>query len=174
VPLVFAGPGIPKGETNALAYLMDLFPTVCDLAGIALESKVEGKSLAPTIRQKSTGVREWLYTVYEKGQRAVTDGRWKLIRYPHIDKTQLFDLQNDVHEDRDLANQPEQAERVRTMLAKLEELQRAYDDPIPLTAETIQPAEWLPDMLTPEQIQYQKEETARCSSNEGWESAKKK
>lgn len=174
VPLVFAGPGIPKGETNALAYLMDLFPTVCDLAGIALESKVEGKSLAPTIRQKSTGVREWLYTVYEKGQRAVTDGRWKLIRYPHIDKTQLFDLQNDVHEDRDLANQPEQAERVRTMLAKLEELQRAYDDPIPLTAETIQPAEWSPDMLTPEQIQYQKEETARCATSVGWESAKKK
>lgn len=33
VPLVFAGPGIPKGETKALAYLMDIFPTVCDLAG---------------------------------------------------------------------------------------------------------------------------------------------
>jgi len=33
VPLIFSGPGIRKGETAALAYLLDLFPTFCDLAG---------------------------------------------------------------------------------------------------------------------------------------------
>ncbi|MCC6796022.1 MAG: sulfatase-like hydrolase/transferase [Candidatus Hydrogenedentes bacterium] len=174
VPLVFAGPGIPKGETNALAYLMDLFPTVCDLAGINLKSNVDGMSLAPIIRKESSDDREWLYTAYEKGQRAITDGRWKLIRYPHIDKTQLFDLRRDAHEENDLAHQPEHADRVRAMLAKLEELQRAHDDPFSLTSETVQPAAWSPDMLTLEQIQFQKEETARCASNQGWESVKKK
>jgi len=174
VPLVFAGPGIPKGETKALAYLMDIFPTVYDLAGIDLKSNVDGKSLAHVIRHESTRVRDFLFTAYEKGQRAVTDGRWKLIRYPHIDKTQLFDLQQDAHEERDLALVPEHAERVRVMLTKLEELQRDCDDPVPLTVETAQLVEWSPSMLTAEQIQFQKEETARCSTNEGWESAKKK
>lgn len=174
VPLVFAGPGIPKGETNALAYLMDLFPTLCDLAGIELRSRVEGKSLAPVILKKTEGVREWLYTAYEKGQRSVTDGRWKLIRYPLIDKTQLFDLESDPHEEHDLANLPEYASRVKAMMEKLAELQREYDDSAPLTAEVIQPAEWSPDKLTPEQIQYQKEETARSGSNEAFEASRKK
>ncbi len=174
VPLVFAGPGIPKGETKALAYLMDIFPTVCDLAGVNLQSNVEGRSLASVLRTESESVRDWLYTAYEKGQRAITDGRWKLIRYPHIDKTQLFDLQSDAHEESDLAQLPEHAGRIRTMMAKLEDQQQVYDDPIPLTAETIQSAKWSPDMLTMDQIQYQKEETLRSGNNEAFEASKKK
>ncbi len=31
-PLVFAGPGIPRGQSDALVYLYDLFPTICDFA----------------------------------------------------------------------------------------------------------------------------------------------
>ena len=174
VPLIFAGPGIPKGETKALAYLMDIFPTVCDLAGVNLQSNVEGRSLASVLRTESESVRDWLYTAYEKGQRAITDGRWKLIRYPHIDKTQLFDLQSDAHEESDLAQLPEHAGRIRTMMAKLEEQQQVYDDPIPLTAETIQSAKWSPDLLTMDQIQYQKEETLRSGNNEAFEASKKK
>ncbi|NUM52193.1 MAG: sulfatase-like hydrolase/transferase [Candidatus Hydrogenedentes bacterium] len=174
VPLVFAGPGISKGETNALAYLMDLFPTVFGLTGTPLQSRVEGRDLSPVIRGEAKGVRDWLYTAYEKGQRAITDGRWKLIKFPHIDKTVLFDLQADPHEEHDLAQAPEHADRVRVMMSKLAELQRDLDDPVPLTAEVIQPAEWSPDRLTPEQIQYQKEETARCASNEAFEASRKK
>jgi arylsulfatase A-like enzyme len=162
VPLVIAGPGIPQGETAALAYLMDLFPTVCDLAGVPNPSRVEGASLAPIIRGGSRSVRDWLYTAFEKGQRAITDGRWKLIRYPLIDKTTLFDLDNDPHEESDLANRPEHAGRVRSMLERLARLQREYDDPVPLTVSDPKPAAWSPALLTPEQIQYQIEETARC------------
>lgn len=172
VPLVFAGPGIAKGETDALAYLMDVFPTVCELAGVQLQSRVEGKTLAPAIRENSNGVREWLYTAYERGQRAVTNGRWKLVCYPLIDKTQLFDLQHDPHEERDLAKSPEHAGRVHAMMTKLAEMQREYDDPVPLTAAVILPADWSPDRLTPDQIRYQKEETTRCAEIEGKRSRK--
>jgi len=163
VPLVFAGPGIAKGETDALAYLMDVFPTVCELAGVPLQSQVEGKGLAPAIRKNSEGVREWLFTAYETGQRALTDGRWKLVRYPQIDKTQLFDLHLDAHEERDLAEMPEHTARLLTMLEKLDELQREYGDPVSLTAPIVRPADWSPDVLTPEQRQDQREETARCA-----------
>jgi len=162
VPLVFAGPGIPEGDTDALVYLMDIFPTVCDLAGVSNPAKVEGKSLAPVIDERSSGVREWLYTAYQDGQRSVTEGRWKIIRYPLIDKTQLFDLQNDPLEKNDLAARPEHAERILSMMDKLAELQRQYDDPVPLTVPDPQPAGWSPEKLTPEQIEYQIAETARC------------
>jgi arylsulfatase A-like enzyme len=174
VPLAFAGPGIPKGESQALAYLMDIFPTVCELAGVSLQSKVEGKSLASVIKGKSPKVREWLYTAYDKGQRAVTDGRWKLIRFPLIDKTQLFDLQSDPHEEHDLAQSPDHADRVRVMMDKLAHLMREYDDPVPLHVDNVQPAEWSPDKLTPEQIKYQQEETARCSDLAVWEQSLRK
>ena len=34
VPLVFAGPGLPRGvRTEAFAYLLDIFPTLCELTG---------------------------------------------------------------------------------------------------------------------------------------------
>ncbi len=165
VPMVFAGPGIPEGDTDALAYLMDIFPAVCELAGVANPAAVEGKSLAPVINDSSSGLRDWLYTAYTDCQRSVTDGRWKIIRYPLIDKTQLFDLETDPLEANDLAANPEHAERIQTMMDKLAELQRHYDDPVPLTVPDPKPAAWSPVMLTPEQIEYQIAETERCRAN---------
>ena len=44
-PLIVAGPGIPRGKSDALVYLFDLFPTICDLAGATTPAVVEGKSL---------------------------------------------------------------------------------------------------------------------------------
>ncbi len=43
--------------------------------------------------------------------RAVLDERWKLIRYPQVDHTQLFDLAADPHETENLAGDPQHAER---------------------------------------------------------------
>ena len=47
VPLIFRGPGIPRGSrSEAQCYLRDLYPTVCDLAGIPVPPTVQGRSLA--------------------------------------------------------------------------------------------------------------------------------
>ena len=46
VPLLIAGPGIPRGDsTPALCYLIDLFPTLCDLAGAEVPAGLDGRSL---------------------------------------------------------------------------------------------------------------------------------
>jgi len=163
VPLIFAGRGIPKGESRALAYLMDVFPTVCELAGLPAPGRVEGLSLAPVLRAEKTQVRDWLYTAFGTGQRAVTDGRWKLIRYPRIDKTQLFDPKSDSLEERDLAAVPDHAGRVEPLMAKLAELQRQWGDPHPLKVDRPRPADWSPERLTQEQIKAQEDETARSA-----------
>ena len=63
-----------------------------------------------------------------KTQRAVTDGRWKLIRYPLIDHTQLFDLASDPDELLNLAERPQQAERVQELWARLEHWQKRVGD----------------------------------------------
>lgn len=144
VPCVIAGPGIPHGRTDALVYLMDLYPTFCDLAGAPTPAGVEGSSVLPIAQGRASKVRDVLYTAYRDGQRAVRDERWKLIRYPLVDKTQLFDLRQDPHELTNLAEKPAHAAKVREMMARLEKEMARYGDTTPLKVANPKPAEWTP------------------------------
>jgi alpha-N-arabinofuranosidase len=131
VPLVLAGPGIPKGRTvDALCYLLDLAPTLCELAGGEAPATSEGKSLVPVLKGQAAEVRESIFCAYRDVQRSVRDRQWKLIWYPKVGISQLFDLGNDPQETRDLADDPAH----RTTIANLRELmhswQQQLDDPI--------------------------------------------
>ena len=144
VPLVIAGPGIPKGKSEALVYLMDLFPTFAEFAGAEIPAGVEGKSIVPILSGKATKVRDVLYTGYRNCQRAIRDDRWKLIRYPLVDRTQFFDLSNDPHELTNLADKPEHAAKVKEMTALLTKEMTSHADSFPLTVAKPNPAEWSP------------------------------
>jgi arylsulfatase A-like enzyme len=144
VPLVIAGPGIPRGRSDALVYLMDLFPTFCDFGGAPVPAGVEGRSLRPVIQGQTAKVRDVLYTGYRDGQRAIRDDRWKLIRYPLVDKTQLFDLQNDPRELTNLADQPAHAARLASLTKLLEQEMARYGDTTPLKVAQPKPAAWTP------------------------------
>ncbi len=134
VPLMLSGPGIPRGETSdALVYLFDIFPTICDLAGLAIPGGVDGRSLGSIMRGEAKNVRESAFTAYKDVQRAVRDERWKLIRYPKVDETQLFDLENDPHEMRDLAEEPAYTAKVNEMMALLRKWQQRLGDNAPLS-----------------------------------------
>ena len=148
VPLVLAGPGVPHGKSDALVYLMDLFPTFCDFAGAAPPAGIDSQNLRPVIAGKAAKVRDALYTAYQHSQLAVRNDRWKLIRYPLVDRTQLFDLAADPHELTNLATLPDQAARVQEMLALLEAEMRANDDATPLRVPNPAPAEWTPPTHT--------------------------
>jgi len=149
VPCVFAGPGIPKGRSDALVYLMDLMPTFAELGGAKVPAGVEGKSLRPVIEGKSPGVRDVLYTGYRDCMRAVRDDRWKLIRYPLVDRTQLFDLSSDPRELANLAEKPEHAAKLAEMTALLQKEMQRYGDPVPLTVPNPKPADWSPPAKKP-------------------------
>ena len=151
VPLVIAGTGISKGKREALVYLMDLFPTFAELAGANIPVGVEGESIVPILTGKETKVRDVLYTAYRKCQRSIRDDRWKLIRYPQINKTQLFDLLNDPHELNNLADDSAFAEQIKRMMKLLEEQQSKYGDTTPLSAANPRPADWTPPGKTKKQ-----------------------
>ena len=141
-PLIFAGPGIPKGSsTKAFSYLLDIFPTVCGLTGLQAPAGVEGKDLRPIWEGRADGVRDSVFLSFSKIQRSVRDERWKLIRYPQINHTQLFDLKNDPDELNNLADEPLQAGRVKQMLQQLKELQQKVGDSLPLTVANPKPKE---------------------------------
>jgi arylsulfatase A-like enzyme len=127
-PLVIAGPGIPKGSSKALVYLFDLYPTLCELLGVQVPKSVEGKSLAPIVRGESKAVRDSIFTAYLDIQRAVRDERWKLIRYPNVGVTQLFDLEADPWELNDLSRLPEHSAKVGGLTALLRQWQEDLGD----------------------------------------------
>ena len=122
VPLVIAGPGLPKGaRSDALCYLYDLFPTLCDLASIPAPDTVEGSSLAPLLHGRSKQVRDSMFFAYKDVQRAVKKDGWKLIRY-HVkgqSTTQLFNLRRDPWEMTNLADDPAQVGRLHALDGEL-------------------------------------------------------
>jgi arylsulfatase A-like enzyme len=129
-PLIFAGPGIPKGRrSDSLCYLYDIFPTLCDLGGLPVPDTVEGKSLAKIMQGRSEQIRDVIFGAYRDVQRMVRTDRWKLIHYPKIDRTQLFDLQSDPHELTDLSDNRKHAGTLAQLRARLTALQFQFDDP---------------------------------------------
>jgi arylsulfatase A-like enzyme len=150
VPLILAGPGIPAGrKTDALCYLFDLLPTLGARAGIPAPVGSEGVNLGPVLRDPRHSGRSELVFAYQKVQRAIRDDRWKLIRYPQINRTQLFDLEKDPFETVDLAARPSEGGRVKKMTARMEKALKVYGDATPLTAIRPQPAPWSPEMANP-------------------------
>jgi arylsulfatase A-like enzyme len=144
VPCVIAGPGINRGKSDAFVYLMDLFPTFAELGGGTLPEGVEGKSILPIVAGKQEKVRDVCYTAYRDSQRAVRDQRWKLMRYPLVDQTQLFDLQNDPHELVNLASKPEHQAKVAEMTKLLAAEMERHGDEAPLKVANPKPAAWTP------------------------------
>jgi arylsulfatase A-like enzyme len=89
-------------------------------------------------------VRDTLFLSYRDVQRAVRDSRWKLIRYPQVNVTQLFDLQNDPHEITNLADKPEQAVRIKSLTAEMQRWQKELNDAAPLVVSNPQDPKWDP------------------------------
>ena len=143
VPLIVAGPGIAADKrSEAMCYLFDVLPTLGKLCGIATPAGSSGREFAAVLKDPSQPARPFLMFGYKTIQKALNDGRWKLIRYPHVDRTQLFDLQADPYETKDLSALPEHAERIKAMLAKLAAEMKADGDNDPLTAAKLLPADW--------------------------------
>ena len=101
VPFLVSGPGIKMGSrAPGNAYLLDILPTLCDLAEIDIPDTAQGHSLKPVLTGKKGMVRDILYGCYsggtKPGMRSVRKGDWKLIKYDTMDgkvrETQLFNL----------------------------------------------------------------------------------
>ncbi|MBI1760135.1 MAG: sulfatase-like hydrolase/transferase [Acidobacteria bacterium] len=159
-PLIIAGPGLPKGKTTrAFTYLFDIFPTLCDVLGVAAPTDLAGESLRPLWEGKKPRVRDSVFLPFLDIQRAVRDERWKLIAYPKIGHLQLFDLQTDPHETRNLIERPENAPHVARLRALMKQWQTRVGDmlavpaenkppaKIDLTGQPRQPDQWQPDWI---------------------------
>jgi len=139
VPLLVRGPGIesPGRAPGGIVLNVDLAPTFLDLAGLRAPSDMHGRSLVPWL--KGTHPQDWRTSMYYRyyhdpghhntrqhyGVRTETH---KLVHYWRKDAWELFDLRNDPHEQRNLAEDPAQAEWLRSLKAELARLRKEVGD----------------------------------------------
>jgi arylsulfatase A-like enzyme len=97
VPFIIYGPGIIPGDTDALATVADILPTLSDLLG--LDATIDGVSLLPILKNPAVDVHDHIFAS-NAGDRAIVQDRYKLIRLQSIER--FFDLQNDPNETRPL------------------------------------------------------------------------
>lgn len=120
MPLVLSGPGIEAGRRiGALVYLQSMFATTCEMAGVEMPASVQFPSLVPLLAGQKERLYDSIYGAYRDLQRMVRTERYKLIRYPHVNEVQLFDLDEDPWETKDLAEEPRSAKTVRELDAAL-------------------------------------------------------
>lgn len=149
VPCVVKGPGIKPGtRAPGNVYLLDVLPTLCDLAGIAPPKTAEGVSFRSVLEGKARTVRDVLYGAYsggtKPGHRAVRAGDWKLIKYDVLDgkvrETQMFNLAQNPHEflaehkrkgphETNLAGDPKFADKRKELEGLLLKEMQRLDDP---------------------------------------------
>ena len=120
---------------DALCYIHDILPTLCELVDISAPEAMDGKSLVPFINGDAGQIRDYTYHAYRQHQRAYRKGDYKLIEYVrapdhHKDRgdfiagsrvTQLFNIAKDPWETFNLADFPEYMDQVALMRKEMKE-----------------------------------------------------
>ena len=133
IPFIISG-GVLDKETHgkrvdAFCYNFDIFPTICEMAGIETPVTVTGNSLVPLVSGEKKEHYQDMYYAYRQHQRAYRKGNFKLIEYvraPDYDRqrgdivtgsrvTQLYNLADDPWEAFNLADFPEYTEKVNEL-----------------------------------------------------------
>lgn len=119
VPLIVWGPGVGVDaggvRRDGLTSLMDVGPTILEAAGLAPPVWMEAESLFPALRAGEWAGRDLVFSEHARDRilsgtalmTMVFDGRWKLVEYVDPDEGQLFDLDEDPHEEHDLWDAPQ-------------------------------------------------------------------
>lgn len=141
-PLVMRLPGGARGDIVEMVQNIDYAPTFLELAGVPVPADMQGLSLLPLLKggHPADWRRSLYYHFYEypaehmvKRHYGVRNDRWKLIHfYNDIDQWELYDLQEDPHELRNLYGLPEYAAPRREMTDELVRLQTQYGDTLAL------------------------------------------
>ncbi|MEO2022343.1 MAG: sulfatase [Pirellulaceae bacterium] len=130
VPMIVHWPGVTKAGSSCDTPVMtiDYFPTIMQITaagpGRTPQHKVDGKSFVPLLQGKPGISRDalfWHYPHYHAGgdhpYGAIRNGNWKLIEFYHDQSIELYDLDKDIGEAKNLATrEPEMARRLRGQL----------------------------------------------------------
>jgi len=134
-PLIIRTPGGCRGGTaDGLTEFLDVFPTLCDLAGLPILERLQGTSLAPILEDASQTVKEAAYCRYFAADSVRAEGHlyteWT-DNDGNVTARMLYDHEADPNENTNIAERAELApvaERLSAMLARRRQADRDWDD----------------------------------------------
>ncbi len=134
VPLIFAGPGITVGaKCGRTVELLDIFPTLLELTGMPNRPDLEGHSVIPLLKD-AAAPRAWpAITTHNHDNHTIRTEKWRYIRYADGSE-ELYDLQADPNEWKNIAGDPNLAETKRDLAQWLPKVNKA---PVPQSAQRI-------------------------------------
>lgn len=112
VPMIIKVPGKKTAVCDSFTELLDLYPTIAELAGLKVPGKVQGKSLVRTLDDPEVAVRDMAFSVSERKNVQsflLRTEKWAYIQY-HEDATggmELFDMEVDPKQYNNLAYYPQ-------------------------------------------------------------------
>ena len=116
VPLIVYDPRAPKDRCgitpHQMALNVDIAPTILDIAGVDIPKQIQGRTLVPLLKGQKVGWRpDFLYEyLWFNDQIVKCEGlrtlRWKYTRYPEHNYEELYDLNQDPEEIKNLAGDP--------------------------------------------------------------------
>lgn len=137
-PMIMRMPGLIPATSKIEANVVnaDIAPTLLELAGVAKPADMQGKSFAVVLPKTDKKHREDVfYHYFENGEHAVSphfgvkSGRYKLIRfYKRVEAWELFDLETDPQELKNLVADPSYQSTLKKMKKKLLKQIKAFDD----------------------------------------------
>ena len=128
--LLVSAPGLPRGQkTNSLVEFVDIYPTLCDLAGLSQPAHLEGASMLPMLKEPFVQTKSAAISQYPRGKvmgYSLRTDRFRFTRWASRDKphealaVELYDHQTDPAENVNIAADPAQAELVKQLTGRLQ------------------------------------------------------
>jgi len=105
VPLIAWWPGTvkPGQVSHHASAFWDLLPTACELAGVDAPQGIDGISFVPTLKGQQQPAHDYLFWKYGDNKTAIRQGRWKAVRPGPSKPLELYDLDEDIGEQHNLA-----------------------------------------------------------------------
>ncbi len=139
IPLIITGPGVGEGaQIEKPVSLVDIYPTLMDMAGMAHPSRLDGYSLMPELAGSSSQRPDWVLSEFHgtslnTGSFMLRRGDWKYVAYVGYEP-QLFNLVEDPDEVRNVAgSQPDIVKEMDELLRQIVDYEavdakvKAYD-----------------------------------------------
>jgi arylsulfatase A-like enzyme len=109
VPLIVAGPGVTQGKVcNKSVELLDVYPTLLELAGLNEDEKLEGNSMATLLKTPDTQWPHMARTSFGPGNYSIRSERYRYIHY-NDGSEEFYDHADDGHEWKNQIGNPELA-----------------------------------------------------------------
>lgn len=111
VPMIIKVPGREPAVSHSLTELLDLYPTVAELAGLDFSEHLQGKSLVDVLDDPDHSVRDAAFSMHRRGGEfsyLLRTEKWAYIQYDEDGRSgmELYDMEHDEKQYNNLAGHP--------------------------------------------------------------------